>query len=114
MTERGTTADRAAQDAGRSGAVVLGFDAIGDGMLAAVGGKAANLGRLRRADLPVPPGFCVTTAAYRLAAGGLLGPILDDLAGGAAPDQAALAALAQRARAALVLALIHIRRCRRS
>jgi rifampicin phosphotransferase len=104
MTERGTTADRAAQDAGTSGAVVLGFDAIGDGMLAAVGGKAANLGRLRRADLPVPPGFCVTTAAYRLAAGGVLDPILDDLAGGAASDQAALAALAERARAALVAA----------
>jgi phosphohistidine swiveling domain-containing protein len=104
MTERGTTADRAAQDAGTSGAVVLGFDAIGDDMLAAVGGKAANLGRLHRADLPVPPGFCVTTAAYRLAAGAVLGPILDDLAGGPAPDQAAVAALAERARAALVAA----------
>ncbi len=30
-----------------------------------VGGKALNLGRLLRADLPVPPGFCVTTPAYR-------------------------------------------------
>ena len=31
-----------------------------------VGGKAANLGRLLEAGLPVPGGFCVTTAAFRL------------------------------------------------
>lgn len=30
-----------------------------------VGGKGANLGRLTQASFPVPPGFCVTTAAYR-------------------------------------------------
>ncbi|MDQ3795352.1 MAG: PEP-utilizing enzyme, partial [Actinomycetota bacterium] len=29
------------------------------------GGKGANLGELIAAGLPVPPGFCVTTAAYR-------------------------------------------------
>jgi rifampicin phosphotransferase len=29
------------------------------------GGKGANLGELMTAGLPVPPGFCVTTAAYR-------------------------------------------------
>src|SRR5262245_30783118 len=42
-----------------------------DGGLA--GGKAANLGELLRAGLPVPQGFVVTTAAYEhfLAAGGL-------------------------------------------
>jgi len=33
-------------------------------MLALVGGKAANLGELTGAQLPVPPGFCVTTIAY--------------------------------------------------
>ncbi len=32
---------------------------------AAVGGKAANLGELLAAGLPVPDGFVVTTAAYR-------------------------------------------------
>jgi phosphoenolpyruvate synthase/pyruvate phosphate dikinase len=32
------------------------------------GGKAANLGELVRAGLPVPPGFCITTVAYALAA----------------------------------------------
>src|SRR5690242_19478160 len=42
-----------------------------DGGLA--GGKAAHLGELLRAGLPVPPGFVVTTAAYDhfLAANGL-------------------------------------------
>ena len=34
------------------------------GSLAAVGGKGANLCRMIRAGLPVPPGFCVTTNAY--------------------------------------------------
>jgi pyruvate,water dikinase len=32
---------------------------------AIVGGKALSLGLLAGAGLPVPPGFCVTTAAYR-------------------------------------------------
>ncbi|MBP2320265.1 pyruvate,water dikinase [Kibdelosporangium banguiense] len=41
------------------------FEAIDAGMLATVGGKAANLGELTRAGLPVPSGFCVTTEAYR-------------------------------------------------
>ena len=30
-----------------------------------VGGKGASLARLSVAGLPVPDGFCVTTAAYR-------------------------------------------------
>src|SRR5690349_14926590 len=34
-------------------------------MVPEVGGKAANLGVLLAAGLPVPPGFCLTTAAYR-------------------------------------------------
>jgi phosphoenolpyruvate synthase len=33
--------------------------------VALVGGKAANLGEMTRAGLPVPPGFCVTAEAYR-------------------------------------------------
>ena len=33
--------------------------------LAEVGGKAVNLCKLSRAKLPVPPGFVVTTQAYR-------------------------------------------------
>lgn len=35
------------------------------------GGKAANLGELLRAGFNVPPGFVITTAAYRLAVAGL-------------------------------------------
>lgn len=37
---------------------------LGRGDLARAGGKAANLGELLRAGLPVPPGFAVLTAAY--------------------------------------------------
>ena len=33
--------------------------------LALAGGKAASLGELTRAGFPVPPGFCLTTDAYR-------------------------------------------------
>ncbi|MDT7786735.1 MAG: rifampicin phosphotransferase [Pseudonocardiales bacterium] len=44
------------------------FGAIDGTMLAVVGGKAANLGELTRAGLPVPQGFCVTTDAYRAVA----------------------------------------------
>lgn len=40
------------------------LDAFGAADLAIVGGKAANLGELIRAGLPVPPGFVVTTDAY--------------------------------------------------
>jgi rifampicin phosphotransferase len=41
------------------------FEQIGPGDADAVGGKGLSLGRLAGAGLPVPPGFCVTTAAYR-------------------------------------------------
>ncbi len=36
-----------------------------DATLAVVGGKGANLSHLTRAGFPVPPGFLITTAAYR-------------------------------------------------
>lgn len=50
--------------------------------LAIAGGKAANLGEMLRAGLPVPPGFCVTTGAYaRVAQSASIGPLLDELAG---------------------------------
>jgi rifampicin phosphotransferase len=45
--------------------LVLDLAALDAGMLSVVGGKAANLGELIRAGLPVPPGFCITTEAYR-------------------------------------------------
>jgi phosphoenolpyruvate synthase/pyruvate phosphate dikinase len=45
------------------------------------GGKGANLGELISAGLPVPPGFCITTAAYRraVAQAGLMDEMQDAL-----------------------------------
>ena len=45
--------------------LVLKLADIDASMLPMVGGKAANLGELIRVKLPVPPGVCVTTEAYR-------------------------------------------------
>ena len=42
----------------------LWFDKAGKEALSLVGGKNASLGELIRADIPVPPGFAVTTEAY--------------------------------------------------
>ena len=52
---------------------VLTLDQIGEDDALRVGAKALRLAQLARAGLPVPPGFCVTTAAYRafLTANGL-------------------------------------------
>ncbi len=68
---------------------------LGDGDVATVGGKAAGLGRLIDAGLPVPPGAVITTAAYRageIPAVDLPGPLavrssatIEDGARGAAP-----------------------------
>jgi phosphohistidine swiveling domain-containing protein len=41
------------------------FDELGRGDVDVAGGKGANLGELTRAGLPVPPGFVLTTEAYR-------------------------------------------------
>ncbi len=41
------------------------FEQIQDSDAESVGGKGLSLGRMSAAGLPVPPGFCVTTAAYR-------------------------------------------------
>lgn len=80
--------------------LVLDFDHIDAGMVAVVGGKAANLGVLTKAELPVPQGFCVTTEAYRRV---VTSTAMDDLLVllSAAPtrDLAALGELAGRARA---------------
>jgi phosphohistidine swiveling domain-containing protein len=82
---------------------VLAFDQIHAGMLAMVGGKAGNLGEMSRAGLPVPPGFCVTTEAYRLATSDDgLRRILEDIAATAPTDTMALSAHAARARTAIL------------
>ena len=44
---------------------VVEFADLGRADIAVAGGKGANLGELTRAGLPVPPGFVLTTAAYR-------------------------------------------------
>jgi phosphohistidine swiveling domain-containing protein len=41
------------------------FDEIGPRDNESVGGKGLSLGFMVRAGLPVPPGFCITTGAYR-------------------------------------------------
>ena len=45
------------------------FTEIDDADLALVGGKGLNLGKLTAAGFLVPPGFCVTTDAYRATVG---------------------------------------------
>ncbi|HEV8636307.1 MAG TPA: PEP/pyruvate-binding domain-containing protein [Chloroflexota bacterium] len=89
---------------------VLPFAALDRGALALAGGKAANLGEMIRAGLPVPPGFCVTTAAYELvAAGADLGPELAALETARPDDRPGLGALASAARAKLVAAPVPAR-----
>ena len=44
---------------------VIGLDEIRPHHFPDVGGKAAGLAGLIAAGFPVPPGFCITTAAYR-------------------------------------------------
>jgi pyruvate,water dikinase len=46
---------------------VLRFDEVGRDHIGHVGGKGANLGEMVGAGMPVPPGFCVTAEAYRMA-----------------------------------------------
>lgn len=73
-----------------------------DATLATVGGKGANLARLKRAGFPVPDGFLVPTSAYRafVAANQIDRAIDAALAGLLADDPAALETAAQSIRAA--------------
>jgi rifampicin phosphotransferase len=82
--------------------LVLPFGQLSRASLPIAGGKAASLGEMTRAGFPVPPGFCVTTAAYRLAAGQSgLAAVLQELEGVPGTELEALSKLAERARAAL-------------
>src|SRR5262245_36341187 len=56
-------------------ALVLGFDEIGAGALGMVGGKGANLAWMAQAGLPVPPGFSITTMAFRRFVGRSIEPL---------------------------------------
>ena len=44
---------------------VIPLKAIQDNHISAIGAKALSLARMERFGAPVPPGFCVTTSAYR-------------------------------------------------
>src|SRR5215218_4272034 len=91
----------------KSEKLTLPFGDIDRTMLPIAGGKAANLGELARAGLPVPDGFCVTTAAYGLVAEGAgLEPILNDLAETDPEDTSRLAELAAAARTSLLAARV--------
>ena len=70
------------------------------------GGKAANLGELVRAGLPVPPGFCITTVAYALAAeqAGLGSILAAQAPSSACGEELPLTALAQSASACFLSA----------
>ncbi|QDY89464.1 phosphoenolpyruvate synthase [Arthrobacter sp. UKPF54-2] len=79
--------------------LVLALERTGAERLADVGGKAANLGELLRAGLPVPAGFCLTTQAYRRATESAgLDAVHASLAGASPEDLPGLATLAAYAR----------------
>ncbi len=63
-----------------------------------VGGKGASLARLATAGLPVPPGFHLTTAAYRrfVQENGLQAPILAALSTARLDDPASLETASER------------------
>lgn len=63
------------------GQYTLSFGEVDGTRVSEVGGKGANLGELTRVGFPVPPGFCVTTAAYRefVQTSGELEALLDTL-----------------------------------
>jgi pyruvate,water dikinase len=79
--------------------LVVALDHVDAGASPLVGGKAANLGELIAAGLPVPAGFCVTTEAYRdVATAAGLAEILERLAATPAGETGALAELARQPR----------------
>lgn len=86
----------------------LAFDQIGSKEFMRVGGKCASLGDMTRAGVAVPPGFAVTTEAYREmlshhALWDRFAPILDGLD---AQDIAATEVAAKSMRAAIVAAAL--------
>jgi pyruvate,water dikinase len=85
--------------------LVLGLGDLSASMLPQVGGKAANLGELLAAGLPVPDGFCLTTEAYVQAVGPLgLAEVHSALQDTPADGLETLAGLAGRARSLITAA----------
>lgn len=90
---------------GQQPALALGLESAGAELLSAVGGKAANLGELLRARLPVPAGFCLTTQAYRRATSSAgLDAVHAELAAASPADLPGLARLAAGARRLILAA----------
>src|SRR5215217_2391591 len=88
-------------------ALVVRLGHLDGSMLPLVGGKAANLGELITAGLPVPDGFCLTTEAYKEAAVTVRDGVLRELGDlqkalqGTANQAAELAAMAGTVRQAI-------------
>ena len=80
------------EDARAAGTYVVSLDDTRAKNRTLVGGKGANLAQLVEADLPVPAGFCVTTAAYKeLIDDPAIRETIDELAGLDPSDTAAIA-----------------------
>ena len=96
------------QPGGENGhTLVVRLSHLDGSMLPLVGGKAANLGELISAGLPVPDGFCLTTNAYKEATAGIRDGALRQLGDvqktsqGPTDQAAALAAMAGKVREAI-------------
>ena len=84
-------------------ASIVWFSQVGRNDVPLVGGKGANLGELTQAQIPVPPGFVVTTRAYRafLVATGLEGRLEAMLEGLDVEDDEALQRVSGNVREAI-------------
>jgi phosphoenolpyruvate synthase/pyruvate phosphate dikinase len=83
---------------------VLSFQRIDSSRIASVGGKAAHLAELARIDgVHVPPGFCITTSAFRriLALAPAVDERLERLSRLSPDDRGAIAALSAEMRRAI-------------
>jgi phosphoenolpyruvate synthase/pyruvate phosphate dikinase len=83
---------------------VLSFQRIDSTLVASVGGKAAHLAELARIDgVHVPPGFCITTSAFRriLALAPAVDERLERLSRLSPDDRGAIAALSAEMRRAI-------------
>src|SRR5580698_7045324 len=84
------------REGGGMGNYVLGFQEIDQTQVAVVGGKGAQLGELSRIEgINVPPGFCVTTDAFRriIEEASSIGELLDRLSRLAPEDREAVRTL---------------------
>ena len=79
---------------------VVWFDEFDSALAPRLGGKCAALGELTAAGLSVPPGFAVTTDAYRAACGPLQERLRALLAGCAPDDPGGVARIGTAARGA--------------